>query len=58
MNPIEAPTIGPSIIAPIITGKCKIVNLKSGNGIKPRPVTPKNKQIPDSIAITTIFLTF
>ena len=46
--PTNAPTRGPSIIAPIITGICIIVGLIGGIGINPNGVTDRKIEIPES----------
>jgi len=49
IKPTNAPTTGPSKIAPIITGMCIIVALIKGSWINPSGVIPKIMEIADSM---------
>ena len=58
MNPVKAPTTGPSKIAARITGTCIIVARPAsvGMGIIPKPVTLRTIATAPSIPATAIFL--
>ncbi len=56
INPTVIPTTGPSNMAPIITGTCIIVRLKIGRRINPKPLTPRNIEIPPNAPIRTSLL--
>ena len=46
MKPTKAPTLGPSTIAPISVGTCRVVTLRGPKGIIPYPDTPNAIVIP------------
>ena len=46
IKPTKAPTLGPSTIAPISVGTCRVVTLRGPNGIIPYPDTPNAIVIP------------
>lgn len=58
INPIARPTIGPSKMAPMITGMCMIVALTGPIGMKPSGVIDSMIEKPDSTPMTTSLLTF
>ena len=56
IKPTNAPTNGPSTIAPIITGMCKVVAFKIPSGINPNGVNPKATVIAPKIDVIISFL--
>ena len=57
INPTAIPTIGPSTMAPIITGICIMVAFVGPTGMNPSGVIPRITDIAPSIPVTAMCLT-